>query len=84
VALRGIVTTGGGGSARVSERDEEVVLAVSRRRNRCWKEEMKETIREERQICPGVMGLWGKMWTTENKKNNRESRVRGLSWLVCR
>jgi len=43
VALRGRATAGGGGSARVSERDEGAVLAVSRRRNRCWK------------ICPGVI-----------------------------
>jgi len=44
------------------------VLAVSRRRNRCWKEEMKEMIGEERQICPGVMGLWGKIGTAEREK----------------
>jgi hypothetical protein len=55
------------------------VLAMSRWRNRCWKEEMKETIREERQICPGVMGLWGKIGTVESGKNSRESRVKGLS-----
>lgn len=59
-------------------------MAVSRQRNHCWKEKMKETIRGRKENMSWVVGLWVKMGTAERGKKGQESKVRGLGLVERR